>query len=192
MSTAAHTIQPVKIMVASTIYHFKTEIEQICATLKGFGYHVINSHIGTVRNLGDDPPKACLNAVVHCDFFLGIILPSYSSGITHQEIQKAIAIDKPRCFLVDRDVTVARKLLEQFMYLDIKKRIKDPAFKFSKTSVLDDIRVIDMYNEAIQDTHPIHNRRWAHEFTRYHLDGAPYIDTQFSDMAFVRNYVDNY
>jgi hypothetical protein len=182
----------IKIMVASTVYHFQTDLEQICAELKGFGYQVMNSHIGTIRSLGNDPTQACLQAVDECDFFLGVILPFYGSGITHQEIQRAIAVDKPRCFLAHRDVTVARKLFEQYMYTNIPARTKNPAFNFRRTSVMDDIRVIDMYNEAIQDAHPITNRRWAHEFTKYHLDGAPYIKTQFSDVTVVRNFIANY
>lgn len=179
-------------MVASTVYNFKTDLEQICSTLTGFGYHVINSHIGTIKSLGHDPTKACLKAVAECDFFLGIILPHYGSGITHQEISKSIELDKPRCFLVHRDVTVSRKLLEQFIYTDIKNRVKNPSFIFKKTSVLENIKVIDMYNEAIQDDQPIMNRRWAHEFTNYNLDGSPFIITQFEDKKEVEKFISEY
>lgn len=192
MTDRKDEIPPIKLMVASTVYHFKSDLEQLCATLKGFGYHVMNSHIGTIPALGKPPLQACLDAVAECDFFLGVIVPYYGSGITHDEIRRAIELDKPRCFLAHRDVTVARKLLEQYMYSDVKARLKNPAFTFKKTSVLDDIRVVDMYNEAIQDGFPVGNRRWAHEFTNYSLDGAPYINTQFRDMEKVREFVTGY
>jgi len=169
-----------KIMVSSTVYHFETELEQLCSTLHGYGYHVLNSHIGTVYNIpGKSPAESCLAAVEECDFFFGIILPFYGSGITRTEIQKAIAINKPRGFLVHHDVTFARQLLFQFM-VDSEGRRNGFALT-KKTSVLDDLRVIDMYNEAVGDGLPINKRLWAQEFYKYSLNGAPFVVTQFSD-----------
>jgi len=53
-----------KIMVSSTVYHFKTEIEQLCATLSGYKYQVLNSHIGTIYSIpGKSPEESCLVAV---------------------------------------------------------------------------------------------------------------------------------
>lgn len=170
-----------KIMVSSSVYHFKTEIEQLCSTLQGYGYHVLNSHIGTIYNIpGKAPKESCLAAVEECDFFFGIILPFYgSSGITHDEFLHAININKPRGFLAHHDVAFARQLLHQFMYDNYKVRT---AFALTKkTQVMDDLRVIDMYNEAVGDELPLNKRLWAQEFYKYPLDGAPFVVTQFSD-----------
>lgn len=170
-----------KIMVSSTVYRFKTELEQLCATLSGYKYQVLNSHIGTIYSIpGKSPEKSCLAAVEDCDFFFGIILPFYGSGITHKELQKAIEINKPRGFLAHHDVAFSRQLLHQFMY-DANGNRND--FKLKKqTPVLDDVRVIDLYNDAIGDGKPLNKRLWTQEFYNYPLDGAPFVVTQFSDI----------
>jgi hypothetical protein len=65
------------------------------------------------------------------------------------------------------------------MYDDHKIRT---AFALTKkTQVMDDLRVVDMYNEAVGDGLPLNKRLWAQEFYKYSLDGAPFVDTQFSD-----------
>jgi len=60
----------------------------------------------------------CLIAVERCDIFFGIITPHYGSGqapgqpaITHQELRKAIELDKPRFMLAHEHVVNARRLL---------------------------------------------------------------------------------
>jgi hypothetical protein len=169
----------IKIMVSSTVYHFKTELEQLCSTLQGYEYQVLNSHIGTIYvPPGMSPQDACLAAVEECDFFFGIILPFYGSGITHLEFQRAIALNKPRGFLAHHDVAFSRQLLQQFMYGTGGRT----AFKLDKkTPVMDDLRVIDMYNEAVGDGLPLNKRLWAQEFYKFPLDGMPFIATQFGD-----------
>jgi len=172
--------QPLKVMLSSTVHHFKPEIEQIFGTLKGYGYYVICSHMGTVYNVpGRSPTESCLMAVEECDFFFGIILPHYGSGITHLEFQRAIELDKPRGFLAHSSVTFARQLLKQFMYEEDGKRND---FKLEKkTPVMDDLRVIDMYNEAIGDGESMDKRLWAHEFHKYARDGASFVASQFEN-----------
>lgn len=179
-----------KIMVSSTVYHFKTEIEQLCATLSGYKYQVLNSHIGTIYSIpGKSPEESCLAAVKECDFFFGIILPFYGSGITHKELQKAIEINKPRGFLAHHDVAFSRQLLQQFMY-DADGNRND--FKLNnKTAVLDDLRVIDMYNDAVGDGKPLNKRLWAQEFYNYSLDGASFVVTQFGDTNRFKTDLDN-
>jgi hypothetical protein len=105
------------IMVSSTVHGFEPLLDQVFAALQGFGYRVWMSHKGTIpvhsRNTAF---QSCLEAVEHCDAFLGIITGRYGSGvasgersITHQEIRRAVELDKLRWFLVHRDVTVARE-----------------------------------------------------------------------------------
>lgn len=183
-----------KIMVSSSVYHFKTEIEQIFATLKGYNYDVICSHMGTVYNIpGKSPEDSCLAAVDECDFFLGIVLPFYGSGITDKEFKRAIQLNKPRGFLAHSSVTFTKHLLKQFMYVDVadaagKMKSSRTQFNlFKKTQVMDDLRVIEMYNDAIADGEPLSKRLWAQEFNKYPLDGAPFIATQFENIERFRN-----
>lgn len=169
-----------KIMLSSTVYHNKTEVEIIYSVLKGYGYDVICSHMGTVYNVpGKSPEESCMIAVEKCDFFFGIIFPFYGSGITHKEFKRAIELNKPRGFLAHHDVAFVRQLLKQFMYNEQGEKTD---FKLKdKTPVMDDLRVVDMYNDAIGDGKPMEKRLWAQEFYKYQLDGAPFVATQFED-----------
>ncbi len=179
-----------KIILSSTVHHFETEIEQIFATLEGYGYDVICSHMGTVYNVpGKSPEESCLIAVEECDFFLGIIYPFYGSGITHKEFRKAIELNKPRGFLAHHDVVFSRLLLKQFM---IGKNGDRTNFKLpKKTPVMDNLSVIDMYNDAIGDGQPLNKRLWAQKFYKYTLDGSLFIDTQFGDKNRFRRDLEN-
>ena len=113
---------------------------------------------------------------------MGIILPRYGSGITHQEFTRAVELDKPRGYLSHFSVRYARELLAQYMYTDFKNRILNPHFEFKKTPVFEDARIIDMYNEAIQDGKPMEQRRWAHEFGHFDGDEMKFIKTEFEDI----------
>lgn len=186
----------IKIMVSSTVYGFEKDLRQLCATIESyksqnFKYQVLNSYIGTIYvGPGVSNTQACLNAVDECDFFFGIILPRYGSGITHQEFTRAIQLDKPRGFLSHFSVRYAREILAQYMYSDVKTRLRNPNFQFKKTSVFEDVRIIDMYNEAIQDGLPLDQRRWAHEFG--HLDGDEmrFVETEFKDINRLKKHLD--
>ncbi|WP_131538887.1 DUF4062 domain-containing protein [Pedobacter nototheniae] len=177
---------PIKIMLSSSVYGNQHNIESLYAILTGYGYRVLCSHKGTVYNIpGKSPEESCLAAVEECDFFLGIIFPYYGSGITHKEFEKAVALNKPRGFLAHAHIPFLRTLLKQFMYDDKGNR---NGFKLDKkTTVLDSLKVIDMYNLAIGDGKPLDKRIWAQEFTKYEVDGADFIRTQFEDVARFRS-----
>jgi len=184
-----------KIMVASTVYNFEDQLNQICAILRNFGYEVWNSHLGTVPlNPHGSNLDNCLAAVRNCDLFLGIIRPFYGSGrvgersITHEEALEAVRLNKPRWFLVHRDVTFARQLLKAHMFTRRGQRTK---FKLKKSPVMDDLRVIDIYNDVIQSDVPRANRKghWAQEFFRIE-DVFVYLDSQFKEIARVRRICD--
>lgn len=172
--------QPIKIMLSSTVYGNQHHIEAIYAMLTAYGYQVLCSHKGTIYNIpGKSPEESCLAAVEECDFFLGIIFPYYGSGITHKEFTKAVELNKPRGFMAHAHVPFLRTLLKQFMYDAAGKRT---AFNLAKkTTVLDNLAVIDMYNLAIGDGLPIENRIWTQEFTKFEVDGNDFIQTQFED-----------
>lgn len=172
-------------MLSSSVLFFKTEIEQIYATLTGYGYDVLCSHMGTVYSIPNkSPEESCLAAVEECDFFFGLILPQYgTSGITHTEFKRAIGLDKPRGFLAHQNVSFARQLLKQLMYDENGGRTE---FALKKTPVMDDLRVIDMYNDAVGDGQPLNKRLWAHHFYNYNLDGATFVKTQFENIGRLR------
>lgn len=171
--------QPIKIMLSSTVYHNEHVIEAIYNQLKGYGYEVICSHMGTVYAApGKSNEENCLKAVEDCDFFFGVIFNSYGSGITHKEFLHAIAMNKPRGFLVHSYVPYTRILLKDFMF----NKGNRTDFELPKrTMVLDSLKVIDMYNDAIGNGNHDGYRLWAHQFYKYELDGAPFVNTLFSN-----------
>lgn len=178
----------IKIMVSSSVYGYESEIQQICSVINTYNnskyaYKVLNSHIGSISPIpGLSNSESCLRAVEDCDYFFGIILPRYGSGITHKEFDKAIELDKPRGYLSHYTVRIARDLLAQYMYLDIRKRERNPNFTFKPTPVLQDARIIDMYNEAIRDGKPIENRKWAQEFGHNSGDALVFIEALFGNI----------
>ena len=162
---------PPIIMVSSSVYGFEATLDQIYAVLCNFGYRVWMSYNNTLpvdsklSNFGN-----CLNGVKRCDAFVGVIRGKYGSGktsrkrsITHRELLEAIRLNKRRWVFVDHDVVVARQLLHQFRYDDQgKKRRLD----FKSTPYLDDIRVIDMYEDAMRVDLPLKKRtgNWVQEY----------------------------
>ncbi|MGH7136478.1 MAG: DUF4062 domain-containing protein, partial [Pirellulales bacterium] len=104
--TQAAEPAPLRIMVASSVYGFETDLNQLCGVLTGYGYEVWNSHLGTIKNHpGKSNLENGLDAVRQCDVFLGIIRPIYGTGvvgersITHEEMRLAVSLKKPRWFL---------------------------------------------------------------------------------------------
>jgi len=159
-------------MVSSTVYGSENDLDQIKYILEGFGYDVIMSKEGNVYvPTGYTPEQACLKAVEDCDLFFGIVFPRYGSGITYKEFLKSEELDKPRWFIAHNYVTFARKLLQQFMFDKDGKRIED--FEIKPTSVLDSVKVIDMYNTI--------KSNWAQPFFKTN-EVYPFINTQFKNI----------
>jgi hypothetical protein len=182
----------INIMVASTVYQNRDLLLQICGVLNTYGYHVINSEYGTLHPpLGMNNTDACIAAVSECDFFFGIINPMYSTGITHLEFQRAIAIDKPRRFIAHSFVTFSRKLLNQYMYTDEKKPQRND-FEIHSTSVMDSVKVIDMYNDAVQINLAYEERKyhWVQEFFRPD-EALRHVETLFRDVKRVERELAN-
>lgn len=182
----------IKIMVASTVYQNRDLLLQICGILNTYGYHVINSEYGTLHPpLGMNNTDACIAAVAECDIFFGIINPMYSTGITHLEFQRAIAIDKPRRFIAHSFVTFSRKLLAQYMYVDAAKTQRNN-FEIQSTSVMDSVKVIDMYNDAVQINLAYEERKyhWVQEFFRPD-EALRHVETLFRDIKRVERELAN-
>jgi len=210
--------QPLKIMVASSVYHFEDQIERVAAILTSYGYDVINSHLGTVR-VGPHRNnfEACRQAVEGCDIFLGIIRGQYGSGlgaprgladaevsITHAELRHAVQLDKPRLFLVELNVNVARQLFKSLRkplageLFDDKQqqvwppqdqkqrdRLKDNPFRDNE--IISDLRVLDMYDEALRTGTPLSQRQdhWCQTY-RSLTEMERFLETQFRDQKQLR------
>jgi hypothetical protein len=182
----------INIMVASTVYQNRDLLLQICGILNTYGYHVINSEYGTLHPpLGMNNTDACIAAVAECDIFFGIINPMYSTGITHLEFREAIAIDKPRRFIAHSFVTFSRKLLAQYMYADAAKTQRND-FEIQSTSVMDSVKVIDMYNDAVQSNLNYEERKyhWVQEFFRPD-EALRHVETLFRDIKRVESELAN-
>ena len=175
-------------MVSSAVYGYENEIQQICTIINSYSnaqyeYKTLNSHIGSIPPIpGLSNAESCLRAVEDCNYFFGVILPRYGSGITKEEFDKAIELDKPRGYLSHYTVRIARDLLAQYMYINIKTRQKNPDFKFKSTPIFQDARIIDMYNEAIRDKKPIEERKWAQEFGHSSGDALVFVEALFGDI----------
>lgn len=130
------------------------------------------SHKGTMPVISTKTAfQNCLDAVERCDLFLGIITPSYGSGvasgqlsITHQEIRLAIKLNKPRWMLSHENVVFARRLL-----IDLQLwPLTSTSLKLKKgAKSISDLRVLQMYEEAIQNLIPLEERagNWVQQFS---------------------------
>lgn len=186
----------IRIMVASTVFGFEDQIEQICSTLQGYGYEVWSSHTKTIPvHPGLSNTENCLRAVESCDVMFGILRPRYGAvlggelAITHQEMLHAIHLKKPRWFIAHRDISISRQLLKQYMYLPDNS--PNPAFSFQRTQVLDDIRLIQQYNDTILNDIPTNERigHWVEEYFRLG-DILGCIKTQFSEPIRIREVIE--
>jgi hypothetical protein len=198
----AKTRSRLTILVSSTVYGIEELLDQVYALLTAFGYEVWMSHKGTVPILPNQTAlDSCLHAVEQCDLFLSIITTRYGSGlvdgqpsITHQELLKAIELDKPRWILAHDHVVFARTLMRKFGAKNQQQReqlLKLLGFdndeqlrKLRKQEelIFDDFRVIDMYEAAIRhDLRSYQDRKgnWVQKFEE-HDDVKLFATAQFS------------
>lgn len=164
-------------MLSSTVVGLEDTIEQAAAVLRGYGYDVLSSHLGTIMpRPGQTVPEACVEAVGRADYLVGIIQGRYGSAqqgtsglsdadvsITHLEQRHAASLDAPRVFFVDRRVEVARSALRPVLdrltptpvdadgrpVWDLPLASGQPN-PFERSSVLSDLRVLAMLEEAEQ------------------------------------------
>ena len=195
---------PIRLMVASTVYNYEDQINQICGVLaSNAGYEIWNSHYGTIpTHPGKSNLENCLQAVEDCDAFIGIIRPFYGSGvvgsrsITHEEMRLAVELKKPRWFVVHHHVTFARQLFRQFDRVENKLYRKSWTTRrspvvFEKTSVMDDLRVIDIFDDVAQSGVPAEDRigHWVQEFKDI-TDVMRKLETEFRDPARIQSIID--
>ena len=185
------------VMVSSTVYGMEDQLEQIYGALTGYGYKVWMSHKGTIPIIPHKSAlESCLIAVEKCDIFFGIIRPQYGSGktskaadsFTHQELSKAIELKKLRFFIADKTVVIARRLLLDLGFKGVdgraKLKLRDGA------DLIDNLKVIDMYEEAIQDAVKVGERvdNWVQPYSRWD-DILRYLDEQFDRYDEMRGFL---
>ena len=188
-SPEPETNRKLTIMVSSTVYGIEELLDRIYTLLTQFGYEVWMSHKGTVPVLSTRSAfENCLAAVERCDLFLGLITPYYGSGkeeqglsITHRELLKAIELEKPRWLLAHDHVVFARSLLNNLGFLGSEGR-STLSFVKKNSLIMDDLRVIDMYEDAIRAQLQAAGERqgnWVQKFDADE-DAMRFVVAQFS------------
>lgn len=178
------------VMVSSAVYGAEELLDRVYTLLTACGYEVWMSHKGTVPVRSDRTAfENCLAAVEKCDLFLGIITPSYGSGldpkrpnepsISHREILKAIELRKPRWLLAHDHVVYARALLRNLGHEGKEGR---RGLKLRKTPILEDLRVLDLYEDATRDIPELsldaRAGNWVQKY-RSTDDGSLFVTAQF-------------
>lgn len=178
------------VMVSSTVYGIEELLDLVYTQLTAFGYEVWMSHKGTVPVFSNRSAfQNCLAAVEKCDLFFGLITPYYGSGrdrgnndpsITHMELRQAIEPNKPRWVLAHDHVVFARRLLWDLGFKGPEGRER---LTLGRSQVLEDLRVIDMYEEATQANAqvPLMDRQgnWVQKYGR-DGDASLFVHAQFS------------
>lgn len=185
-------------MVSSTVYGNEELLDRVYTLLTATGaYEVWMSHKGTMPVFSSRSAfENCLVATEKCDAFLGFITPYYGSGrdndgysITHRELLTAIRLNKPRWLLVHDHVVFARSLLD---YLGYRGKEGRRALSLQKNRILDDLTVIDMYEDATGDHLPLEERKgnWVQKF-QSDDDALLYAVSQFSRYQEVEEFIQN-
>lgn len=179
------------ILVSSTVYGNQDLLDQLYATLAGLGYNVWMSHAGTIPlNSELTAFQNCLLAVEKCDLFLGMISPYYGSGIdgannsiTHQELSKAIELQKRRWFLVHRDVITIRNFVKTIKRFEKKANLEICSqLELRQHDPISDMRVLSMYEEAARSDLALQARfgNWVQPYLNTH-DVIKFVGSQLAD-----------
>lgn len=172
------------ILVSSTVYGHEDLLDLIHGTLTTLGYEVWMSHAGTIRTFSNRTAfENCLDAVDRCDLFFSFITKNYGSGrespretsITHRELRRAIELDKPRWALAHHDVVFARNLLRSIGIGTIEDRAK---LVLKSKNPIDDLRVIDMYEEATRSEVAHLDERTGNWVQKFRSDEEALLFTQ--------------
>jgi hypothetical protein len=105
-------------------------------------------------------------------------------------MRKAIELNKPRWLLAHDHVVFARSLLKGLGFAGKNGR---KALKLEKSPILDDLRVLDLYEEATIDADdvPLAERRgnWVQKF-REKEDGSTFVSAQFFRYQEVERFIE--
>ena len=167
------------VLVSSTVYGIEELLDRVYVLLTSYGYDVWMSHKGTVPVRSDRTAfQNCLASVDKCDLFLGIITPYYGSG------------QDPRWILAHDHVVFARGLLTN---LGFKGKDGRKKLALKKKPILDDLRVLDLYEEATidMDERPLADRdgNWVQKFQNTE-DGSLFVGSQFFRYQEVEQFIE--
>jgi len=178
------------ILVSSTVYGFEELLELIYTLLTRMEYEVWMSHKGTIPiNPNFSAFENCLAATEKCDLFLGIITPFYGSGknneddlsITHQELTRAIELNKPRWLLVHDHVVFTRSFLDHLRLNG--EKIDRRLLSVEKNPEFGHLRVLEMFETAanLDSNKPLEDRtgNWVQKF-QSDADASLFAIAQFS------------
>lgn len=190
--------KPITIMVSSTVYGSEDVLDRVYDLLTSFGYEVWMSHKGTLPVYSDKSAfENCLEGVRRAQIFLGIIGTRYGSGIDksdpdslsiiHRELRLAIEIGKARWLLAHENILTARTLFAKLGHVAVEGRKE---LNLRASDVLEDKRLIDMYEEAIFDRLPLDERRgnWVQKFHDA-KDSGRYLIFQFRRYQEIEAYI---
>ncbi|MFN8705038.1 MAG: DUF4062 domain-containing protein [Planctomyces sp.] len=197
-------VKKLTVMVSSTVYGSEDVLDRIYDMLTNFGYEVWMSHKGTLPVSSHRSAfENCLEGVRRADIFLGIIGTRYGTGvdkedpaslsIAHQELRLAIELKKPRWLLAHENILTARTLFTKLGHEGVDGR---KSLKLKRSDVLEDMRLIDMYEEATFDRLPLAERigNWVQKIHSAD-DAGRYILSQFfryqEVLAFVEEHFRN-
>jgi hypothetical protein len=133
-------------------------------------YDIVQSQEVVAKAGNDFNLEAHLKELELCDLFLGIIQPKLSKLTTDveniylEEIKKAEELKIPYWYLVHRDVTFTRNLLN-----DLEKTKED--IVKSKNRYFFDVRTIDIYKEILNQSIGHSNANNHNPLEFYRLDG---------------------
>jgi hypothetical protein len=200
------------LMVSSAVYGFEELLDRIYASLSTLEYEVWMSHAGTMPVYPEMTAlESCRKAVQDCDLFLGIILPKYGTGkekpiddsIVHEELREAIAGKKPRWILAHDHVVFARTFLDKLGYGTAKKR---EGLSLKRSTVFEDLRIIDMYDLATRQNVEVYKDRkgnWVQKFGstaeanlfavsqfRRYQEAEAFVGDNFGDPKAIRRAID--
>lgn len=98
-------------------------------------------------------------------------------------------MNKPRWLLAHDHVVFARSLLNNLKYKRSGRRVR-AALSVRKSAVIDDLRVIDMYEEAIFSQKPLRDRQgnWVQKF-RSPEEALIFATAQFSRFQEVEAFI---
>lgn len=190
--------EPPVIMISSSVYGIEELLDRVYAVLTGFGYNVWSSHSGTMPVLSSMTAfENCIKNVEDCDLFFGLITPHYGTGvppgeigITHQELIKAIELNKPRWLLAHDHVIFARTLLAKLGHETAEERAK---LSLKRSDIMDDLRVIDMYEAGIRHNVRLLDRKgnWVQKFVNDE-DALRYATAQFYRFQEVERFLEEH
>ena len=191
-------LRPITIMVSSTVYGSEDVLDRVYDLLTSFGYEVWMSHKGTLPVFSSKSAfENCLEGVRQCRIFLGIIGTRYGTGIdkkdpeslsiVHQELRLAIELKKARWLLAHENILTARTLFAKLGHVGVEGR---KPLNLKPSDVLEDKRLIDMYEEATFDRLPLAERKgnWVQKFHDFQ-DSGRYAIFQFCRYQEIEAYV---